>query len=204
MDDGAWTTRWRWRLRGATQWPAFVVALIVVAVLVHVLPPAGDHGAAAFPALLISGFLCLVVVAVAAPLAGIWLRRRRPGLPRVVADDQAATVLLVALVALVAVLGVVHRPAVQAADDAFSAQARQARRYILANAPGRFHRNIGRLDTWKQAPDLYRTCVPGPDPRKSFCVLVNTDQSPPGVVRDPDQRPNDTVAGPDNPGRRPG
>ncbi len=204
MDDGAWTTRWRWRLRGATQWPAFVVALIAVAVLVHVLPPAGDHGAGAFPALLISGFLCLVVVAVAAPLAGIWLRRRRPGLPRVVADDQAATVLLVALVALVALLGVVHRPAVQAAGDAFSAQARQARRYILANAPARFHRNIGHLDTWKQAPDLYRTCVPGPDPRRSFCVLVNTDQRPPGVVRDPDQRPNDTVAGPDNPGRRPG
>ena len=204
MDEGAWTTRWRWRLRGATQWPMFAAALVVVAVLLHVLPPAGDHGAAAFPALLLSGFLCLVVVAVVAPLAGIWMRRRRPGLPRVVADDQAATLLLGALVALVVAVGLVHRPAVQAAGDALSAQATQARRYILANAPARFHRNVDRLDTWKQAENLYRTCVPGPDPRKSFCVLVNTDQSPPGVVRDPDQRPNDTVAGPDNPGRRPG
>lgn len=204
MDDGAWTTRWRWRLRGATQWPAFAVAVVLVAVLLHLLPPAGDHGAAVFPALLLSGFSCLVVVAVAAPLAGLWLRRRRPGLPRVVADDQAATVLLGALVLLIIGVGLVHRPAVQAAGDALSAQATQARRYILANAPARFHRNVDRLDTWKQAENLFRTCVPGPDPRKSFCVLVNTDQSPPGVVRDPDQRPNDTVAGPDNPGRRPG
>ena len=204
MDDGAWTTRWRWRLRGATQWPAFALALVAVAVLIEVLPPAGDHAPGAFPALLLSGFLCLVVVAVLAPLAGIWLRRRRPGLPRVVADDQAATVLLGVLVVLVVALGIVHRPAVQAAGDALNAQAVQARRYILANAPARFHRNVDRLDTWKQAANLYRSCVPGPDPRKSFCVLVNTDQSPPGVVRDPDQRPNDTVAGPGNPGRRPG
>ncbi len=204
MDDGAWTTRWRWRLRGATQWPAFALALVVVAVLIEVLPPAGDHAPGAFPALLLSGFLCLMVVAVLAPLAGIWLRRRRPGLPRVVADDQAATVLLGVLVALVVALGIVHRPAVRAAGDALHAQAVQARRYILANAPARFHRNVDRLDTWKQAENLYRSCVPGPDPRRSFCVLVNTDQSPPGVVRDPDQRPNDTVAGPGNPGRRPG
>jgi hypothetical protein len=204
MHEGSWTSRLRWRTRGATQWPAFATALVVVAVLLHVLPPAGDHGAAPIPALLLSGFLCLVVVAVAAPLAGIWLRRRRPGLPRVVADDQAATALLAVLVALVVALGLLHRPAVQAADDALGAQAVQARRYILANAPARFHANVDRLDTWKQAEDLYRTCVPGPDPRRAFCVLVNTDQSPPGVVRDPDQRPNATVAGPGNPGRRTG
>ncbi|MEP6952659.1 MAG: hypothetical protein ABI950_01205 [Solirubrobacteraceae bacterium] len=204
MHEGSWTTRLRWRTRGATQWPAFAAALVVVAVLVHVLPPAGDHGPGAFPSLLLSGFLCLVVVAVAAPLAGIWLRRRRPGLPTIVADDQAATVLLAVLVALVVGLGILHRPAVRAAGDALGAQALQARRYILANAPARFHANADRLDTWKQADDLYRTCVPGPDPRKAFCVLVNTDQSPPGVVRDPDQRPNATVAGPGNPGRRTG
>lgn len=204
MDEGLWTTRLRWRLRGATQWPAFATALVVVAALLHLLPPAGDRGPAVVPSLLLSGVLCLVVVAVGAPLAGLWLRRRRPGLPRVVADDQGATVLLGLLVALVAALGVVHRPAVRAADDALGAQAAQARRYILANAPARFHRNVDRLDTWKQADDLYRTCVPGPDPRRSFCVLVRTDRSPPGVVRDPDQRPNATVAGVDNPGRRPG
>jgi hypothetical protein len=35
--------------------------------------------------------------------------------------------------------------------------------------------------------------VAGPDPHRAFCVFVNTDQSPPGVTRDPDQRPNAVV-----------
>ena len=42
--------------------------------------------------------------------------------------------------------------------------------------------------------DLYRTCIAGRDPRHAWCVFVNTDQSPPGVTRDPDQRPNAAVA----------
>lgn len=204
MDEGLWTSRLRWRMRGATQWPAFAAVLIAVAVLLHVLPIAGDHGPALFPALLLSGFFCLVVVAVAAPLSALLLRRRRPELPHVVAVDQAATVLLVALTGLVAVLGVLHRPTVLAAGDDLSAQSAQARRFVLAYAPARFRANVDRLDVWKQGTSLYRTCVPGPDRRRSFCVIVNTDQHPPGITRDPDQRPNDTVAGPDNPGRRHG
>lgn len=204
MHEGLWTSRLRWRMRGATQWPAFAAVLILVAVLLHVLPVVGDRGPALFPALLLSGFFCLVVVAVVAPLGAVWLRRRRPELPRVVAVDQAATMLLVALAGLVALLGVLHRPTVVAAADDLSAQSAAARRYMLARAPARFRANVDRLDVWKQGPGLYRTCVPGPDPRRSFCVIVNTDQHPPGIVRDPDQRPNDTVAGPGNPGRRRG
>ena len=46
----------------------------------------------------------------------------------------------------------------------------------------------------ERAMNLYRTCVAGPDPHRAFCVFVNTDQSPPGVTRDPDQRPNAAVA----------
>ena len=204
MDEASWTSRLRWRTRGATEWPAFALALIAIAVLLHVLPMTGDRGMGVFPALLLSAFLCLMVVAVAGPLAGVWLRRRRPGTPKVVADDQASTILLGALVVLVALLGVLHRPAVRAAADDRAAQAAEARRFILANAPPAYHRNVDRLDTWKQAANLYRTCAPGPDPRRAYCVLVNTDQSPPGIVRDPDQRPNDTVAGTNNPGRGPG
>ena len=39
------------------------------------------------------------------PLAGLWWRRRRPSLPRLVADDRAGTVLLGALTVLLVVLG---------------------------------------------------------------------------------------------------
>jgi hypothetical protein len=49
------------------------------------------------------------------------------------------------------------------------------------------------MDTVKQGDDLYRTCVAGNDPDRAFCVFVNTDQSPPGVTRDPDQRTNAAV-----------
>jgi hypothetical protein len=202
MSDALWRSRLRWRMRGAWQWPTFGAALVVDTLLLHFLPIAGDRGPGLFPALLLAGFFNLLVVAVGAPLAGVWLRRRRLTMPKVVADDRAGTALLVAMTGLLLLLGVAHRPAVRAEEDAVAAQARQARAFVLAQAPTRFRRNVDRMDTWKQGPDLYRTCVPGPDPRRDFCVLVTTDQSPPGVTRDPDQRPNATVAGPDNPGRQ--
>jgi hypothetical protein len=201
MKERVWWTRLRWRLRGATMWPAFGLALVVDAVLLHLLPIAGDTGPGLFPALLLAGFFNLVVVAVGAPLAGRWLRRRRPALPRVVADDRAGTALLGALTVALLAIGLAHRPAVQAEERDFHRQAQSARRFALREADRGFRANLGRMDTVKQGPDLYRTCVPGPDPRRSFCMIVTTDQEPPGVTRDPDQRPNATVSGPDNPGR---
>ncbi len=183
-------------------WPAFLVALVLDAVLLHVLPIAGDNGPALFPALLLSGFFNLVVVAAGAPLGGAVLRRRARGLPRVVADDRAGTVLLAAVTAMLLAIGLAHRPAIEAEARDFDRQAASARRYVIASAGAEFRANLDRMDTVKQGPDLYRTCVPGPDPRRSFCVLVTTDQDPPGVTRDPDQRPNATVSGPDNPGRQ--
>ena len=123
-------------------------------------------------------------------------------LPRVVADDRAGTVLLGATALALLAIGLAHRPAIEAEARDFERQAVSARRYVLGSAGPEFRGNVDLMDTIKQGPDLYRTCVPGPDPRRSFCVLVTTDQDPPGVTRDPDQRPNATVSGPDNPGRR--
>lgn len=188
-----WASRLRWRLRGAKLWPTFVIVVAVEAVLLELLPVAGDDGPGLFAAVLLVGFPNLVLVAVAAPLAGGWLRRRRPALPKVVATDRAGTALLLAGVALVLVLGLAHRPAVSAAHDDLAAQAAQARRFFVSQAPREYQHNVDHLSTWKQGPDLYRTCVAGPDPERAFCVFVNTDQSPPGVTRDPDQRPNAAV-----------
>ena len=44
MRDGVSWTRLRWRLSGATMWPAFALALVVDALLLHLLPIAGDTG----------------------------------------------------------------------------------------------------------------------------------------------------------------
>jgi hypothetical protein len=38
--------------------------------------------------------------------------------------------------------------------------------------------------------DLYRTCVPGPDPKRWLCLYVDTAQRPAGVTLDGDRTPN--------------
>jgi hypothetical protein len=194
MGEALWQTRLRWRLRGAMLWPAFAAAVVADAVLLDRLPVSGDGGPGLFAAVLLAGFLNLCLVAVAAPLAGHWLRRRRPGMPTVIATDRAGTVLLAAACALVAAFGLMHRSAVRAARADINAQAAQARRFFVSQAPREFQANADHLDTVKQGDNLYRTCVAGPNPDRAFCVFVNTDQSPPGITRDPDQRPNAAVA----------
>ena len=195
MGEALWQTRLRWRLRGAMLWPAFVAAVVIEAVLLDRLPVSGDDGPGLFAAVLLAGFANLVVVAVAAPLAGRWLRRRRPGMPPVIATDRAGAVLVAAGGALVVALGLAAPlRACGPRTPTSSAQAASARRFFVNQAPREFQANVDHLDTVKQGDDLYRTCVAGHDSHRAFCVFVNTDQSPPGVTCDPDQRPNAGVA----------
>jgi hypothetical protein len=194
MREALWQTRLRWRLRGAMLWPAFVVAVVVQALLIDLLPVAGDDGPGLFAAVLLAGFLNLGLVAVAAPLAGRWLRRRRPGMPAVIATDRAGTALLAGACALVAALGLLHHSSVRAAREDLNAQAFSARRFFVSQAPREFQAHVDHVDTVKQGKHLYRTCVAGSRRDRAFCVFVNTDQSPPGVTRDPDQRTNAAVA----------
>jgi hypothetical protein len=193
MDEGQterlWPARLRWRWRGARQWPAFAIAVVVDAVLLHQLPVAGD-GTGLVGAALLAGFFNLAAVAVLGRLGGRWLRLRRPSLPLLVAEDSAGTAAICSITALLLVAGLVHRPAVLDAQADFRAQEQAVRRYLVSKAPLEYRLNSGHLNTWKQAPHLYRTCVSGPDPRKALCLIVMTDRSPPRVARDPDQRPN--------------
>lgn len=198
-----WPARLRWRLRGATLWPAFGLALVVDAILLKLLPIAGNgEGGTLIGALLLAGFFNLVTVAVLAPLGGRWLRRRRPALPADIAQDRAGTVLIGILAVALAGGGVAHHPAVRDARKAFDRQAAAARAYLLANAPPEYRANVAFLNTWRQSAHLFRTCVPGPDPDRWLCVYVRTDVSPPSVRPDPDHQSNSRLAGPDNPGRR--
>ncbi|MEA2382760.1 MAG: hypothetical protein QOH72_2731 [Solirubrobacteraceae bacterium] len=183
-------------------WPAFLVALVADAVLLRVLPIAGDTAPDLFAAALLGFFFNLVVVAVGAPLVGRFVRRRRPALPKVVADDRAGTGMIAGVAALLLVAGLVHHPAMRAQARAFDLQAAAAREFVLAEAPPRFRARVDRMDTWKQKAGLYRTCVPGPNGRRAFCVFVNTEHDPPLVTGDRDQSPNSVLAGPDNPARQ--
>lgn len=194
--EAAWLRRTRWRMRGAWLWPAFGALTLGEAALLGELPISGE-GTGFFPGALLAGFLNLVAVAVLGPFAGRRLRRRRPDLPKVIATDYGGMAMLGVVCAGLLAGGLIHRPAVGEAKRDFAAQSVAVRVWIAHNAPAAFRANIDRADTWRMETDHYRTCVPGPDPRRALCLLVNTDQSPPGIEVDPTRAPNSTFIGPD-------
>ena len=161
-------------------------------------------GTGLFPALLLAGFFNVALLAIAAPLGGRLLRRRRPDLPKVVADDRVGTAALVVLAVALLAGGLIHRPAVLDARRAFTAQSVAVRHYVAARAPAVYRRNIDRADTWRIDDDLFRTCVPGDDPKRALCLFVRTDQSPPAVRLDPNRAPNSRYVGPTALGRQRG
>lgn len=201
-DERLWATRLRWRLRGAWQWPVLWLLTVVDAVVLHTLPFSGEDGSPFMAGFLVSGFLNLGLVALAGPAIGALVRRRRPDLPKVVASDRAAVLAMGTLLALLLAGGIANHGTVAEADRDADVQLAAARRWFARNAPARFHGGIGNESVLKAGPDLFRTCIPGPDPDRNLCVYVNTSQQVPTVREDPDERPNSVVAGPDNPGRR--
>jgi hypothetical protein len=200
IESGAWRRRLRWRLRGAWTWPLFIGLTAAEAALIHFWPIAGDR-TSPIAALLIAGFANWLLVAVAAPLWARWQRRyRRVSQPLEVVTDRAAAILMAGLGVLFVALAALNHGAVAATqrEDAAmrAAVARTVRTRFRAYAGG-----LHRLDIDRPAPHLYRTCVPGLDPRRPLCMYVKTDQSPPSVTIDPDRVPNALVFGPGPPDR---
>ena len=189
QDESLWLTRMRWRMRGAWLWPVFVVLTVAEGIALEVLPITGDGPGGIVPGVLLAGFTNLIVVATIAPLAGRRLRRRRPDLPRLIADNYAGTALLCAIAAAIVALGLLHRPAVRAEHAAQGAMAGAVHDYVVAQAPA-YRAGIGDADAVRLDEDLYRACVPGPDPKRWLCLFVNTGQRPAGVSVDADRAPN--------------
>jgi hypothetical protein len=199
MEDRVWTSRLRWRLRGGARlWPLFALLTVFDGLLMHRHPIAGDH-TAVLSGILLAGFFNLAAVVVITPLLS---RRLRGARPKEIADDRAGTVAIVAVTVLLGAVGFAHAGAVRDADRAMADQLAAARRYFALQAPPAYRHNLARIDTWKQADNLFRTCIPGADSDHALCVFVTTDSNPPGIRLDPDHEPNSVVAGPDNPGRR--
>ncbi len=197
MDDRAATlTRLRWRLRGAWLWPAFFALTVLDALLLRWLPIAGDDGTGFIPGLLLAGLLNLLAVAVVAPLVGRRVRRRRPDLPKVVADDYAGAVLVVLVTAGLLLGGLAHRPALLDARHDAAVQRIAATGYAARFAPPEFRRNAAYTTSLKLEDELFRTCVPGDDVKRWFCVYVDTSSTPPGVTRDDNRQSNASLNAP--------
>lgn len=183
-------TRLRWRMRGAWLWPCFALLTVVDGVLIHRLPPYGDGPGTFVGGMLIAGFVNLAVVAVLAPLAGRRLRRRRADLPRAIADNYAGTTLLVAVACAVVVAGLAHRPARAAEREDEAAAVASVHDYVAKRGPAEYRSRLAYVDVMRLEEDVYRSCVPGEDPRRWLCLFVNTEQRPAGVTKDPEQVPN--------------
>lgn len=176
-------------MRGAWLWPTFALAVAGEALLLGELPIAGS-GTPIVPALLLAGFLNLIPVAVLGPLLGRWLRRRRPELPKVVADDRAGTALVAVVAVGIVAAGLANRDVVRERERDLAAQTAAVHGYVMSQAAPEYRRGLGAADTLRLEDDRYRTCVPGSDPKRWLCLIVTTDQSPPGVRLDSNRESN--------------
>lgn len=201
-DERLWLARLRWRLRGASQAPAFLVLTAAEAALLRWLPFTGDDGLDLVGGVLLAGFFNLAICGAGAPLLA-WLTRRRrtTTLPAEVARDRAATGLMLALALLVLAGGLAHRGHVSDSERDHQRQLAAVRAWVAHHAGPEFQAGARSPSTWKLARDRYRTCVTGDEPGRELCLYVRTDQAQPIVRKDPSQEPNSLLAGPDNPGR---
>jgi hypothetical protein len=198
-----WTSRLRWRLRGAVQWPAFALATVAETLIIHWLPPFAsdlyaDSSIDPFLALLIATFGNLFIVAVAAPLLARGLVRRRaealgPGVDPVeleVFRDRIAGGLLVAGIFACLIAGFANRPTIVQATDALDENAREVRLYVQRSGDPELARNLETADTIRLDDGLFRTCISRDDRRHRVCFVVDTNRDPVRLRRDRSAEPN--------------
>ncbi len=187
--SGGRLRRLRWRMSGAWLWPTFVLATVLEIGLLRWLPIAGE-GSGFIAALLLAGSLNVIAIALLGGLGGTALRRMRPDLPKVVAENYAglAALAFVGLAFLVA--GLVHRPELAARNEAFSEQSRAVRLWVDAHGSDFARVHVSAADSVRVDDDLYRTCVPERDPKRWLCLIVDTSRRPPHIRRDTSRESN--------------
>ena len=94
-----------------------------------------------------------------------------------------------ALAGLVLVAGLAHRPAVAAEAADRRAQLAAVHDYVVSQEP-EYRAGLARVDTIQIDAELYRSCVPGTDPKRWLCLFVGTDQHPAGIRLDADMASN--------------
>jgi hypothetical protein len=202
-----WTSRLRWRLRGATQWPAFVVLTLVDGAVLDRLPPISTTGLNFVDGVLIATFANLFLVGAVAP----WLARRladrraaaltTAGAPppseaeRDVIKDRTATALLVVGLAAVIVAGLANRPVIVSETDATEENAEALSRYVARSGDDELVRNRDTANTIRLGEGYFRNCIARDDRERHFCVFVDTREDPPEVVVDDSAEPNTVYRG---------
>ena len=202
-----WTRRLRWRLRGATQWPAFVVFTLADAVVLDLLPPITttgvDSGLNFVEGVLIATFANLFLVGAAAPFLAKRLAQRRAvagdgeldRAERDVVQDRVATALLAAGLAATVVAGLANRPLIVSETEATEAAGRAVLRYVERSGDAELRRNVETANIKRLGDDYFRICI-ARDERDGFvCFLIDTEGDPPKVTRDPSGESNSIYRG---------
>jgi hypothetical protein len=207
VEERFWTHRLRWRLRGSSWlWPAFAIAVIVDAAILHFLPPVGSEQQINAPPglnligdLIVAGFTNLFLVAVIAP----WLARRMTERP--VVDGElpppyefhygrtAAILMAVGAVGLV-VAGLGNRPLIVSETKATQTNAELVRQYVMNHGSPEMKRNLETANTARLASNFFRTCIANDHRTHYWCFFVDTKADPAKLSRDTDSRPNSLVA----------
>jgi hypothetical protein len=167
----------------------FLVVTVLEMGLLHWLPVQGD-ATGWVAALLVAGCLNLMAVVVVGGLGAVALRRRRRDLPKVVADDYAGRVALGLVAGGLLLGGLLHRPLVEHRRAAFAQQSLAVRKWVALHGDAFARAHVARADSIRLDENLYRTCVPGPDPKRSLCLVVDTSKDPAAVRRDRSREPN--------------
>jgi hypothetical protein len=195
QDQRFWPARLRWRLRGATMWPAFVLLTVLDGVVLHLLPPVRT-GVDLIPGILLATFANLFLVGAVAPFLARRVHARQPGPPappeaaREVLVDRFGTGLLAAGLLGVLAAGLATRPLVVSETEDTEANARAVRAYVLAHGDEELRRNLETANMIRLREDYFRTCIARDDRRRYFCLFVDTRSRPAKVERDRSAEPN--------------
>ena len=205
-EERFWSARLRWRLRGATMWPTFVVLTLLDGLVLHVLPPLrfgfSGIGVPLVAGILIATFGNLILVGAVAPwLARRIIERRRLEPPssavpsqamREVVADRVGTVLLVLGLGGVLASGLASIPLINGETDARNRAAHALVRFVQARAPAEIRRNNdqGGVETVRLADGYFRSCIPFDDRRRFWCVFIDANHKPAIVTKDPSTEPN--------------
>jgi hypothetical protein len=176
-------------------WPTFVAITLLDGLIMWRLPPVGG-GVDLIPAILISTFGNLAIIAAVAP----WLARRtwkrrpaaQPGAPPraqlEVLIDRFGTGLLLATVVGVVAAGLAARPTVVSETRESERNAKAFRSFILDHGDAELIRNLE--NTIELGDALFRTCVARDDRERYFCTLIDASKDPPDIDVDPSAEPN--------------
>jgi hypothetical protein len=195
QEERFWPARLRWRLRGATMWPAFIALTLLDGLILHLLPPVRT-GVDLIPGILIATFANLVLIGAVAPFLAGRIRARRPGPPapqqaaREVLVDRIGTGLLAAGVLGVLAAGLAARPLVVSETEDTEENANAVRAFVLRSDDDELVRNLETANSIRLADGYFRTCIARDDRRRHFCLFVDTNEDPAAITRDPSAEPN--------------